>query len=43
MYGNTKHAFSNPEANNQDLGTVYNSVAEQRSIQAMKNFLQSLF
>ncbi len=43
MYGNTKHAFSNPEANNQELGTVYNSVAEERSIQAMKNFLHSLF
>lgn len=43
MYGNTKHAFSNPKANNKELGTIYNPVAEERSLQAMTNFLQSLF
>ena len=43
VYGNTKHAFTNPEANDQNLGTVYNANADRRSWQAMKNFLDELF
>jgi dienelactone hydrolase len=42
-YGNTMHAFTNPAANNADMGTVYDSVAERRSWQAMNNFLEELF
>lgn len=42
-YGNTMHAFTNPAANNADMGTVYNRAADRRSWQAMSNFLQELF
>ncbi len=42
-YGNTMHAFTNPKANDPDFGTVYNADADQRSWQAMKNFLAELF
>ncbi|GIX31017.1 MAG: hypothetical protein KatS3mg124_1489 [Porticoccaceae bacterium] len=38
-YGNTLHAFTNPEANDRQLGTVYNAVADARSWTAMQNFL----
>ena len=43
MYGHTKHAFTNPDANNKDLGTIYDACAEQRSWQAMRNFLSEIF
>ena len=43
VYGNSKHAFTNPEANNPELGTVYNANADRRSWLAMKNFLEELF
>jgi len=43
MYGNTKHGFSNPEAHDKVLGTIYNPSAERRSLQAMSNFLEELF
>jgi len=42
-YGNTMHAFTNPEANDPDFGTVYNAVADKRSWTAMSNFLAELF
>ncbi len=42
-YGNTMHAFSNPNANDVDLGTVYNAVADRRSWLAMQNFLSEVF
>lgn len=42
-YGNTQHAFTNPKAHDSALGTIYNAVAEKRSIQAMTNFLQEIF
>ena len=42
-YGNTQHAFANPNAFNKELGTVYNPTAEKRSWQATKNFLEELF
>ena len=42
-YGNTLHAFTNPDANDKALGTVYNAVAERRSWKAMQNFLAELF
>lgn len=42
-YGKTMHAFTNPEANDPDFGTVYSDSADRRSRQAMQNFLAELF
>ncbi|MDJ0712215.1 MAG: dienelactone hydrolase family protein [Woeseiaceae bacterium] len=42
-YGNTKHAFTNPVANDHVRGTVYNEDADRRSWQAMTNFFAELF
>lgn len=38
-YGNTMHSFTNPNANNVDMGTVYNAVADHRSWKTLINFL----
>ncbi|KTC97718.1 dienelactone hydrolase family protein [Legionella erythra] len=43
MYGHTEHAFTNPEAHDMQLGTIYNPVAERRALKAMDNFLQEIF
>ena len=43
VYGNTLHAFTNPEANNPDLGAIYNKNADTRSWQTLLNFLEELF
>lgn len=43
MYGNVVHAFTNPQANDKDFGTVFNEQANQRSWVAMKNFLTEVF
>lgn len=37
-YGKTQHAFTVPEANDPERGTVYNEKAAKRSWQAMQNF-----
>lgn len=42
-YGGTKHAFTNPAANNPDFGTVYNANAERRAYQSLTNFLEEIF
>ncbi len=42
-YGNTMHAFTNPEANDPSFGTVYDATADRRSWIAMQNFLAELF
>tara|TARA_R110001599_G_scaffold353231_1_gene590986 strand:- start:64825 stop:65544 length:720 start_codon:yes stop_codon:yes gene_type:complete len=42
-YGNTVHAFSNPAADNPQMGTVYSEPADRRSRQALMNFLQEIF
>lgn len=42
-YGNTMHAFTNPQANDPKMGTVYDASAERRSWTAMQNFLTELF
>jgi len=42
-YGNTMHAFTNPEANDPSFGTVYSESADKRSWTAMQNFLAELF
>lgn len=38
-YGQTKHAFTNPEANDQSMGTVYNQTAADRAFATMQSFL----
>lgn len=43
MYGNTMHAFTNPDANDPNFGTVYNKQAEARSWLAMKEFFAEIF
>ncbi len=40
MYGNTKHAFTNPQANDLELGTVYKQLAAQRAYDSMYQFLK---
>lgn len=42
-YGNTVHAFTNPQANNAAMGTLYNPTADRRSRAAMLNFLEECF
>lgn len=42
MYGHTQHAFTNPQAHDKNMGTIYNSKAEARAFQAMRNFLKEM-
>lgn len=42
-FGNTMHAFTNPNANDPDFGAVYNPLAEERSWQMMQTFLKEVF
>jgi len=42
-YGNTMHAFTNPDANDASRGTVYNPTADSRSWTTMQAFLTELF
>ena len=42
-YGNAYHAFTNPNANDSDLGTKYDLNADKRSWQSMKNFFSEIF
>ena len=39
-YGNTKHAFTNPDANDHEMGIVYNADADRRSWGALLDFLK---
>lgn len=43
IYGNTSHAFTNPEAKEADSGLMYNPVADKRSWQTFQNFTQEIF
>ncbi len=42
-YGGTMHAFTNPEANDPDFGTVYNATAAERSWASLVEFLKECF
>jgi dienelactone hydrolase len=42
QYGLTQHAFTNPQAHDEKLGTIYNARAERRSLQAMTDFLEEV-
>lgn len=41
-YGNTVHAFTNPDANMADKGILYNKDADRRSWQEMVNFFEEV-
>jgi dienelactone hydrolase len=41
-YGGILHAFSNPAAHDPGFGTVYNEIADRRSWQSMRNFLEEV-
>ncbi len=43
IYGQTQHAFTNPQAHDTNLGLIYNKLAENRSWIAMKNFWEEVF
>lgn len=43
VYGGTKHAFTNPAANNSAFGTVFSEKANRRAEQAIANYLSELF
>ena len=42
-YGNTLHAFTNPQANDPDFGAVYNNAADKRSWISLVHFLEEIF
>ncbi|MCK9505074.1 MAG: dienelactone hydrolase family protein [Porticoccaceae bacterium] len=42
-YGNTVHAFTNPDAQDPGFGTVYDATADRRSWIAMQNFFAEIF
>ncbi len=43
VYGNTQHAFTNPEAHDVEAGLVFKEKANARSWIAMKNFFDEVF
>ncbi len=43
VYGGTRHAFTNPVANDQELGTVYKEQAKDRAYTTLESFFKELF
>ena len=43
IYGNTTHAFMNPQANDPEAGLVYNPQTEKRAWRLAKDFLKEVF
>ncbi|MGM0632454.1 MAG: dienelactone hydrolase family protein [Pseudomonadota bacterium] len=43
VYGNTKHAFTNPAANNPEAGAVFSELANSRAERALAGFFHELF
>jgi len=43
IFGGTSHAFTNPDANDKALGTVYSSSANQRAQRLIADFLAEIF
>lgn len=43
MYGHTMHAFTNPQADDPEMGRQYNAAADHRSWISMKNFFAEIF
>ncbi|MEZ5559958.1 MAG: dienelactone hydrolase family protein [Pseudomonadales bacterium] len=42
-YGNTVHAFTNPEANAPEMGLAYSAAADRRAFETIGNFLEEIF
>ena len=42
-YGGTRHAFTNPGANDPGFGAVFNPVADRRATQSIQNFWSEIF
>lgn len=42
IYGRASHAFTNPHANDESSGLIYNAGAERRSLKSMENFLSEV-
>lgn len=42
-FGNTMHAFTNPEANDPEFGTVYNQLTNKRAWKLAEDFLKESF
>lgn len=42
MFGQAMHAFTNPEANDHDFGTVYDRLSAERAWQSMQHFLAEI-
>jgi dienelactone hydrolase len=42
-YGGVMHAFTNPQANDPDFGTVYDAKAATRAYKALEDFLAECF
>lgn len=42
IYGRASHAFTNPDANDEGSGLIYNAGAERRSLKSMENFLSEV-
>ena len=42
-FGNTSHAFTNPEANDAEMGLLYQADADRRSWELLAGFLAELF
>jgi dienelactone hydrolase len=43
IYGNTQHAFTNPQARDHQRGTVYKAEADRRAWTAIRNFMEEIF
>lgn len=43
LYGNTAHSFTNPLANDDEMGLHYSELADQRSWQTTEAFLKEIF
>lgn len=43
MFGQTEHAFTNPQAHDKQRGLIYNAQATRRSFHALTNFLNEVF
>jgi dienelactone hydrolase len=43
VYGGAMHAFTNPSAQDSSAGTLYNAIAERRSMVSMKQFFDEVF
>ena len=42
-YGNTLHAFTNPDADDPAMGVAYSERADRRCFQSIENFLEEIF